>query len=324
MRIVAILVLCLGLALAGAATYMLREFYASQAMMAAQPTGPATIRVLAAKKALKYGDRLDLALAEERLRWVTWPENAVPEGAFTTAEELLGPERAEIRTVLRAVEPGELVLKSKVTGFGEIVRVAAQVTEGKRAFTIPINAVSGVGGLVAPGDRVDILLTRSIERDLVTSTILQNVLVIATDQTSNTETSATRVARTATVEVEPAEASRLALAQQVGKLSLSLRGVHEGLAASFAPASVAPVGIGDLPDQPEIVPPAPVPLPPAPRTVTVREGHRCQGNRTAAVTGCFRIAHSLDSRAVSRCSGNRSTKMPADGADAGGGWDGDF
>ena len=267
MRIVAILVLCLGLALAGTATYMLREFYASQAMMAAQPAGPQTIRVLAAKKALHYGDRLDLAMAEERLRWVTWPKDAVPDGAFTTGEELLGPERAEIRTVLRTIEPGELVLKSKVTGFGETVRVASQVTEGKRAFTIPINAVSGVAGLVAPGDRVDILLTRSIDSDLVTSIILQNVLVIATDQMSNAETSSARVARTATVEVQPAEASKLALAQQVGKLSLSLRGMHEAV-----DARVEPVSIEDLPDQPQVVPAAPVPVPPPPKRVTVRKG----------------------------------------------------
>ncbi len=271
MRIVAILVLCLGVALAGAATYLLREFYAAQAMMAARPAGPETVRVLAAKQGLKYGDRLDLAMAEERLRWVTWPKDAVPEGAFTTGEELLGPERKETRTVLRTIEPGELVLKSKVTGFGENVRVAAQVTEGKRAFTIPINAVSGVAGLVAPGDRVDILLTRTIDRQLVTSIFLQNVLVIATDQVSNTETSSTRVARTATVEVDPNDASKLALAQQVGKLSLSLRGVDEAVEAR-----VEAVSIDDLPDQPVVIPePLPSP-PPPPNLVTVRKGTEVQ------------------------------------------------
>ena len=191
----------------------------------------------------------------------------MPEGAFTTGEELLGAGRKETRTVLRTIEPGELVLKSKVTGFGETVRVATKVTEGMRAFTIPINAVSGVAGLVAPGDRVDILLTRTIDRQLVTSIFLQNVLVIATDQTSNTEASSTRVARTATVEVDPTDASKLALAQQVGKLSLSLRGVNEG-----AEARIEPVSIEDLPDQPLAVPePILVPLPP-PSIVTVRKG----------------------------------------------------
>jgi pilus assembly protein CpaB len=271
MRIVAILVLCLGVALAGAATYMLREFYASQAMMAARPAAPETVRVLAAKQELKYGDRLDLAMAEERLRWVTWPKDAVPEGAFTTAEELLGPERAEIRTVLRTVEPGELVLKSKVTGFGENVRVAAKVTEGMRAYTIPINAVSGVAGLVAPGDRVDILLTRTIDRNLVTTIFLQNVLVIATDQTANTEMSSARIARTATVEVDPTEASKLALAQQVGKLSLSLRGMHEAVEAD-----IEPVSIEDLPAQPIVIPEPVLLPPPPPNLVTVRKGTEVQ------------------------------------------------
>jgi pilus assembly protein CpaB len=267
MRIIAILVLVLGVALAGAATYLLREFYASQAIVAAAPTGPQTIRVLAAKKALNYGDRLDLAMADERLRWVTWPKDAVPEGAFTSGEELLGPGRTETRTVLRAIEAGELVLKSKVTGFGESVRVATKVTEGKRAVTIPINAVSGVAGLVAPGDRVDILLTRSINRELVTSIILQNVLVIATDQTDNAEASRAKVARTATVEVDPTEASTLALAQQVGKLSLSLRGVDENVEAA-----VKPVSIEDLPAQPQMLVPEPPPAPLPPLTVTVRKG----------------------------------------------------
>lgn len=266
MRIVAILVLCLGVALAGSATYLLREFYAAQSMMAARPAGPETVRVLAAKKSLNYGDRLDLAMAEERLRWVTWPKDAVPDGAFTTGEELLGAERKETRTVLRTIEPGELVLKSKVTGFGETVRVAAQVGEGMRAFTIPINAVSGVAGLVAPGDRVDILLTRTIDRQLITSIFLQNVLVIATDQMANTEASSTRVARTATVEVDPTDASKLALAQQVGKLSLSLRGMHEAIEAQ-----IEPVGIDDLPHQPVVIPePVAAPLPP--NMVTVRKG----------------------------------------------------
>jgi pilus assembly protein CpaB len=271
MRFVAILVLTFGVALAGSATFLLREFYASQAMMAAQPAGPETVRVLAAKKTLSYGDRLDLAMAEERLRWVTWPEDAVPEGAFISGEELLGPERAETRTVLRTMEPGELILKSKVTGFGETVRVASRVTEGKRAFTIPIDAVSGVAGLVAPGDRVDILLTRSIGGDITTSIILQNVLVIATDQSANTEASAARVARTATVEVHPTEASKLALSQQVGKLSLTLRGMHEAVEAS-----VEAVNIGDLPDQPQVIPPEPAPLPPPPKTVTLRKGTEVQ------------------------------------------------
>ncbi len=127
---------------------------------------------------------------------------------------------------------------------------------------------------MAPGDRVDILLTRSINGEITTSMILQNVLVIATDQTANAESSAARVARTATVEVDPPDASKLALSQQVGKLSLSLRGMDEAVEAS-----VEAVSIGDLPDQPHVITSEPAPLPSPPNTVTVRKGtavERCE------------------------------------------------
>ncbi len=253
MRVVALLVLVFGVALAGGAIFFASEYFrAYEASLARRDQGPELTRVIAAKTALDYGDVIKHEGSGDTLRWIEWPSDAVPEGAFTSVEQLLGEEFDQVRTILRKVEPGELILRSKVTGFGERPRVASQVSEGKRAFTIPINAVSGVAGLVAPGDRVDILLTRSIERELMTSIILQNILVIATDQTSDTEADRRRVARTATVEVNPTDAQKLALAQQVGKLSLSLRGVNEDVGAI-----VGPVGLHDLPDQPEQARPKP-------------------------------------------------------------------
>lgn len=250
MRLIGIAVLVLGLLLAGGAVYVASDYYSRyQATLASQvPPPPETVNVVTAQKPLTYGDRVSMAVAEEKLKWVTWPKNAVPDGAFTTVEELFGDDREQVRTVLRAIGPGEPLLKAKLTGFGESVRVAAQVREGMRAVTIPIDAVSGVAGLIAPGDRVDILLTRSIESSLVTSIILQDILVIATDQSANEDDTRPKLARTATIEVDPTDASKLALAQQVGKLSLSLRGVNEQ-----SSAMIAPVRIEDLPAQPQRV-----------------------------------------------------------------------
>ena len=204
MRIIALLFLVFGVALAGGAIFFASEYFRNlEASMAQKDPGPAIVRVIAAKVPLAYGDKLDIKMADDALQWVEWPKDAVPNGAFTTAEQLLGKGNKQTRTVLRAIEPGELILKSKVTGFGQNIRVATQVSEGKRAFTLKIDAVSGVAGLVAPGDRVDILLTRSIERELTTVVIIEDVLVIATDQVANTENTRARVARTATVEVSP-------------------------------------------------------------------------------------------------------------------------
>jgi pilus assembly protein CpaB len=268
MRIIGIAVLLLGLVLAGGAVYVASDYYSRyQATLASQmPAAPETVKILAAKKPLNYGDQISAANADTALQWVTWPKEAVPPGAFTSGEDLVGADHKQARIVLRAIEPGEPLLKSKLTGFGETIRVATQVSEGMRAVTIPIDAVSGVAGLIAPGDRVDILLTRSIQSDLTTSIILQNVLVIATDQSAGGEAARTHVARTATVEVDPTDASKLALAQQVGKLTLSLRGINEdvGLIAE-------PVRIEDLPAQPDFVPPTPEPeLAPVAEVPTVR------------------------------------------------------
>ena len=275
MRIVAVFFVILGVALAGGALHF-GQIYLDQQRALMSTQGPAleTVQVIAAAKPLKYGDRINANTAYKTLEYVEWPKKALPDGALTTEEELFGTDGKQTRTVLRSIEPGELILKSKVSGFGENVRVATRVAEGKRAFTIPINAVSGVAGLIAPGDRVDILLTRTIERELKTSVILQNILVIATDQQSNTETNRTRLASTATVEVDPKEAQKLALAQQVGRLTLTLRGMGEPIQES-----VSAVGVGDLPDQPEQVEATPQAEPepePVTSTVRVRKGGKVE------------------------------------------------
>lgn len=265
MRILALIFVVFGVALAGGAAYFASEhFKRLEANMAQPDPGPKTVKIIAALRGLKYGDKIDIKSADKSLRWINWPEESVPKGAFTRAEDLFGPGNTESRTILRGIEPGELILQSKVSGFGEDVRVAAQLSAGKRAFTIPINAVRGVAGLIAPGDRVDILLTRTIQRQPTTSLILQDVLVIATDQRSNKENTRARIAKTATVEVDPKQASKLTLAQSVGKLTLTLRGMNEA-----AETDVEPVRLEDLPAQPVKAEPAPAPAP-APKAATVR------------------------------------------------------
>lgn len=269
MRIIALFFVVFGIALAGGAIFFASQYFRMLEANAVQTKpGPRMISVITAKQRLERGDRISIDNADGLLSWTQWPETAVPQGSFVNVEALFGAGNRQYRTVLRAIEPGELVLKTKVSGFGEGARVATRVSEGKRAFTIPVDAVRGVAGLIAPGDRVDILLTRKINQMPTTSVILQDVLVIAMDQASNEENNRARVARTATVEIDPAQVSKLALAQSVGSLSLSLRGVNESVNAD-----VGPVRITDLPDQPRqqvINRPAPQP------TVRVRKGGQIQ------------------------------------------------
>lgn len=236
MRIIAILVLVFGVALAGGAIFFASKYFNDMKASMAQQK-PDTVRVLVAKQKLSYG----ATIKAENLQWVEWPKAAVPAGAFTSIEALFGKDKKQKRIVLRSIEAGEPILDARITEFGESPRVAMNLSEGMRAVSIRIDDVSGVSGFVAPGDRVDILLTRTIDDELVSSVILQEITVIAVDQQSNTEASSPRIGRTVTFEVNTTQAQKLALAQQVGKLSLTLRGFGEG-----ADGPMKPVTAGEL------------------------------------------------------------------------------
>ena len=221
MRIIAILVLVFGVALAGGALFFASEYFKELNASMAQQQGPETVKVLVAKTALGYG----ATLQQENLQWVEWPRAVVPPGSFTSVEALLGEKGDQRRIVLRAIEPGEPILEGKITKFGESPRMSMNLGAGMRAVSIKIDAVSGVAGFVVAGDRVDILLTRTQQGQLVSSVILQDITIIAVNQSANSETTRARLGSTVTVEVNTVQAQKLALARQVGTLSLTLRGI---------------------------------------------------------------------------------------------------
>ncbi len=158
-----------------------------------------------------------------QLKVIQWPTDAAPTGVFQSVEELVDGE--EPRVVLRSIEQNEPLLPSKVSGFGGRASLSAVIDQDKRATTIRVNDVNGVAGFVLPGDRVDIMLTRSNkDGDLVTDVLLQTVRVLAIDQDNDPETEEPVVAKAVTLEVTPKQAQKLALASQLGSLSLALRG----------------------------------------------------------------------------------------------------
>ena len=240
MRFLALVILMLGAAIAGGAIYFANTRYAAiedelrrqaaalQANRQEQEVAAApqivTKPVIVAAKQLRYGE----TISADNIKIVDFPESSVPGGAFAALEDLIGPEGSEkTRTVLRTIEANEPILPAKVTGFGERATISAQLTPGMRAFTLRIDTVSGVAGFLLPNDRVDIFLTKGTRDGLTSNLIMQNVKVIAVDQFSDTEATRARVARTATVEVSPEDAQRLSLAQQIGRISLSLRQIDE-------------------------------------------------------------------------------------------------
>lgn len=253
MKMRALSTLLLGIGLASVSVYFVHERLnqnSDTVVVAAEPQ-MAVGTLIVATADLAYGHRL----RREHLSESSWPVDAMPQGSFETVEDLLG-DGDEPRVVLRAMTKGEPVLASKVSGFGARATLSSKVQDGKRAFSIRVNDVSGVAGFLLPGDRVDVLLTRALNNDrnqLVTDVILQNVEVLGIDQLSDDQQEKPQVARTATVEVEPRQSQKLALAMQVGTLSLALRNV-----ATAENTKVRPVRVSDLVGSPPPKPGRPV------------------------------------------------------------------
>jgi pilus assembly protein CpaB len=177
--------------------------------------------VVVARQPLRFGAELNAGMLQE----VAWPTDARPTGAFAKIDDLLAGGR---RVVLAAIEENEPVLSLKVTGAGQRATLSALVKPGMKAVTIRVNDVEGVGGFVLPGDHVDVVLTRQIDKGTATTeVILQNRRVLATDQSADERTAKANIAKSVTLEVETMEAQKVWLASSVGNLSLLLRKAGE-------------------------------------------------------------------------------------------------
>ena len=182
------------------------------------------VRLVVASQELEFG----APLSSQNVRLVNWPASSVPEGAFTTLEDA-----TRSRVALRPIVAGEPILASKVSGQNGRATLSANLPAGQLAFAIPISEFSGAGGFIRPGDVVDVLITRKIpgdganENDKMTDVVLEAVPVLAIDQESNQNKTAPAVAKSATLQVDTIGAQKLALAQQLGVLTLALRNVTD-------------------------------------------------------------------------------------------------
>jgi pilus assembly protein CpaB len=177
--------------------------------------------VVVAKEPLRFGTELTAAMLKE----VPWPADALPSGAYSKISDVLHGGR---RVVLTAIEKDEPVLPLKITGPGERATLSALVHKGMKAVTIRVNDVEGVGGFVLPGDRVDVVLTRQIDKGSAsTEVVLQNARVLAVDQIADERAAKATVAKSVTLEVSTVEAQKVWLAASVGNLSLLLRKAGE-------------------------------------------------------------------------------------------------
>lgn len=282
MRVMSILVALAGLGVAAGSAQLARDLLtAPPATTASDQAELAT--VVTAAIDVNRGD----VLQAQHFKVQQWPRSALPADAFTDVAALLPPADGKPRRALRSMVAGEVVLASKVSDFGEKVTIVQSITPGHRAMAVKVDAVTAVGGLVTPGDYVDVLLTRGDGGTLVTDTILRRVKVIAVDQSSDELNEMPDIAATVTLEVLPQNGQVLALAQRAGTLSLALRTpdardsapIDRLRLSDLVPEETPPLELvtGSIPDDtPEMPVAVAPPPPPQKKTIIVRRGTETQ------------------------------------------------
>lgn len=194
------------------------------------------VEIVVASKDMKYGDKVDA----DHLRLIRLPADSVPQGAFTTIASVLAADRGGAPVVLTPIVAREPILPSKLSGPGARPSVAAEIGDGLRAYTIKVSDVSGVGGHALPGDHVDVVLLRDMNpagplHAFISEVVLQRVRVLAVDLNADLVANKPSTPSTATLEVSVADSQKLAVAADLGKLSLALRRTGSAEVAATAP-----------------------------------------------------------------------------------------
>jgi len=202
----------------------------ASAAQAAVPLGP---KVLVAKKALPVGTIVDA----DSFTYQPWPKELMQEAYYVDGTPDSAPGTLMGRVVRYPITAGQPVTRGSLVGPEDRGFLAAALGAGMRAVTVPVNASTGVAGFVFPGDHVDLMLTQQVEGGgdgsalKVTETIVRNVRVLATDQRidDKDKDGKTQVKTFANVtfEVTPRIAEKIAVAQSLGTLSLSLRSLAD-------------------------------------------------------------------------------------------------
>ncbi len=188
--------------------------------------------VLPVKDVLTVSSSLPVgASLSGQLQWQSWPENSVSADYITkdaVPDALDAMQKSSLRLPMLAGEP---VRKAKLIGENEQF-MSSILPKGMRAIATNVAAESSAGGFILPGDRVDVILTRANRNNansgvpFLTETILENVRVLAIDQTIKEDDAGTKdiIGRTATLEVTQQQAEIMVVAQSVAdRISLTLR-----------------------------------------------------------------------------------------------------
>jgi pilus assembly protein CpaB len=229
-----IVFLLLAVIVAGTTAFLARVWLQNErAAIAAQLGGhlaPAkpTVQVLVARGMLRTGQ----IIKPDDLRWQPWPQGTLPPTYIVEGKRPIGDfVGAVVRSQFHVGEP---IVESDIVMPGSRGFLAAVLKPGMRAVSVPASATTAVSGFIYAGDRVDVLLTHTLnspdgQQHKATETILRNTRVIAMDQKLDfAPGDKPDVAKTATLELTAKQTEIVTLAAKMGDLSLVLRSLRAG------------------------------------------------------------------------------------------------
>jgi len=208
-----ITLILVALILAGGAALLANKWLQEQ-MMTGEARQAGMVPVAAAAVQIPFGTKIEQA----HIKQIELPKSSLPQGAFTDPQAVIG------RIAAYAILPGEILLEGRVVEHLGGSTLAAVIASGMRAMTVRVDDVMGVAGFLLPGNRVDVLATRrSGNAGVSVRTLLQDIKVLAVDQTASTDKNEPVIVRAVTLEVTPQQAEILVKATREGKVQLSLR-----------------------------------------------------------------------------------------------------
>ncbi|WP_313226695.1 Flp pilus assembly protein CpaB [Stutzerimonas chloritidismutans] len=171
------------------------------------------------------------------------PKGTVPDDSFAATEDVVG----KIATfgMLR----GDVLRGARLAEHLGGSTLASLIATDKRAVSVRVDDVVGVGGFLLPGNRVDVLATRRKGNgdEAEARTILEDLRVLAVDQTASTDKTQPVVVRAVTLEMSSEEAEELVKAMTEGRLQLALRNPLDNQKKPVAAPPPAPVAVAPKP-----------------------------------------------------------------------------
>src|SRR5438046_6745203 len=170
--------------------------------------------VVVARDTISIGTRV----SPDSLKVVTWPADALPEGAVHDPQEVVG---SIARTTIGKNQPvGKTELIAQGAGL-----LPLMVDEGMRAMSVKVDSVTGVSGFITPNSHVDVIVaaTRGEKNDMRSRVIMQNIRVLATGTIIEQKDEKPVEVPTVTLLVSPEQAETLTLATRYDAVRLALR-----------------------------------------------------------------------------------------------------